>query len=43
MNELLNQVWGLEGCSPFLSPAYEFLSQVRLRRVYRAIGLRVDS
>ena len=35
---LLNQVWGLQGCHSFLPPAYESLSQVRVLRVYRAVG-----
>ena len=36
--KLFNKVWGLEGCSPFLSPKYKSLSQARLLCVNRAIG-----
>ena len=41
-SEFLNKVWGLEGCSPFLPPAYESLSQVWFRRVYRAVGFTIQ-
>jgi len=38
--ELLNKVWGLEGCCPFLPPpAHRLLSQVWFQRGYRAVGL----
>jgi len=39
-SELLNQVWGLEGLNPFLSPVYESFCQVWFQRGYRAAGFK---